>query len=94
MLEKSSFISQLKNLVHEPENHTYLLAVSGGADSMVLASLFRDLGHEIKDSKFQFHVAHINYKLRGNDSELDQKTVQDFCEKNHIKFLSIFSITS
>lgn len=86
MLEKSSFISQLKNLVHEPENHTYLLAVSGGADSMVLASLFRDLEHEIKGSKFQFQVAHINYKLRGNDSDLDQKTVQDFCEKNHIKF--------
>lgn len=64
----------------------YLLAVSGGADSMVLASLFRDLGHEIKGSKFQFQIAHINYKLRGNDSDLDQKTVQDFCEKNHIKF--------
>ncbi|UKB80147.1 tRNA lysidine(34) synthetase TilS [Chryseobacterium sp. MEBOG07] len=86
MLEKSSFISQLKNLVHEPENHTYLLAVSGGADSMVLASLFRDLGSEIQGSKYRFQVSHINYKLRGNDSDLDQKTVQDFCEKNHIKF--------
>jgi len=86
MLEKSSFISQLKNLVHEPENHTYLLAVSGGADSMVLASLFKDLGNKIKGSEFKFQVAHINYKLRGNDSDLDQKTVQDFCEKNHIKF--------
>ncbi len=86
MLEKSSFISQLKNLVYEPENHTYLLAVSGGADSMVLASLFRDLSHENRGSNFQFQVAHINYKLRGNDSDLDQKTVQNFCEKNHIKF--------
>ncbi|MGN7708973.1 tRNA lysidine(34) synthetase TilS [Chryseobacterium sp. 22543] len=86
MLEKSSFISQLKNLVNEPENHTYLLAVSGGADSIVLASLFRDFGNKNQDSEFQFHVAHINYKLRGNDSDLDQKTVQDFCEKNHIKF--------
>ncbi|MBB6331980.1 tRNA(Ile)-lysidine synthase [Chryseobacterium sediminis] len=86
MLEKSSFISQLKNLVYEPENHTYLLAVSGGADSMVLVSLFRDLGSEIKGSKFQFQVAHINYKLRDNDSDLDQKTVHNFCEKNHIKF--------
>lgn len=86
MLNKSAFISQLKNLVHEPENHTYLLAVSGGADSMVLASLFRDFRQEIQDAGFQFQVAHINYKLRGNDSDLDQKTVQDFCEKNHIKF--------
>ncbi|MDQ1855876.1 tRNA lysidine(34) synthetase TilS [Chryseobacterium sp. WLY505] len=86
MLDQSAFTNQLKNLVHEPENHTYLLAVSGGADSMVLASLFRDLGQKIKDSRFRFQVAHINYKLRGNDSDLDQKTVQDFCEKNHIKF--------
>ncbi|MEF9477094.1 tRNA lysidine(34) synthetase TilS [Chryseobacterium sp. 1B4] len=86
MLEKLTFINQLKNLVHKPEKHTYLLAVSGGADSMVLTSLFRDFEQEIQDSKFQFQVAHINYKLRGNDSDLDQKTVQDFCEKNHIKF--------
>lgn len=86
MLKKLTFTNQLKNLVHEPEKHTFLLAVSGGADSMVLASLFRDFGQEIQDSKFRFQVAHINYKLRGNDSDLDQKTVQDFCEKNHIKF--------
>lgn len=86
MLKKLTFINQLKNLVYEPENHTFLLAVSGGADSMVLASLFRDFGQEIQGSKFRFQVAHINYKLRGHDSDLDQKTVQDFCEKNHIKF--------
>lgn len=46
---------------------------------MVLASLFQDLG-------LMHQVAHINYKLRGKDSDLDQKTVQDFCEKNHIQF--------
>ncbi|WP_374465454.1 tRNA lysidine(34) synthetase TilS [Chryseobacterium sp.] len=86
MLKKLTFINQLKNLVHEPEKHTYLLAVSGGADSMVLASLFRDFEQETHGTEFWFQVAHINYKLRGNDSDLDQKTVQDFCEKNHIKF--------
>lgn len=86
MLNKLTFINQLKNLVRDPENHTYLLAVSGGADSMVLASLFRDLRHETQGLPFRFQVAHINYKLRGHDSDLDQKTVEDFCEKNHIKF--------
>ena len=79
MLNKISFKNQLQNLANLPENHTYLLAVSGGVDSMVLAALFHDLG-------VKFQVAHINYKLRGEDSELDQKVVQDFCEKNHIKF--------
>lgn len=78
-MEKFSFKNQLENLVRNPENHRYLLAVSGGADSMVLASLFQGLG-------LTCQVAHINYKLRGTDSDLDQKTVQDFCEKNHIPF--------
>lgn len=79
MLKKSSFRNQLQKLINFPENHTYLLAVSGGADSMVLSYLFQGL-------KLNFQVAHVNYKLRGRDSDLDQKMVQDFCEKNHIKF--------
>ncbi|MDG4653755.1 tRNA lysidine(34) synthetase TilS [Chryseobacterium arthrosphaerae] len=86
MLKKSSFSYQLENLVQQPEKHTYLLAVSGGADSMVLASLFNGLGKTKGNSGYRFEVAHINYKLRGKDSDLDQKVVQDFCEKNHIKF--------
>ncbi|AZB00379.1 tRNA lysidine(34) synthetase TilS [Chryseobacterium joostei] len=86
MLKKLSFKSQLENLVHNPENHTYLLAVSGGADSMVLASLFQDLMYNTQGKEHSFQIAHINYKLRGKDSDLDQKVVQDFCEKNHIKF--------
>ncbi|WET47593.1 tRNA lysidine(34) synthetase TilS [Chryseobacterium indologenes] len=86
MLKKSSFRKQLENLIHEPENHSYLLAVSGGADSMVLASLFQDLRDEKQNSESLFQVVHINYKLRGEDSDLDQKIVQDFCEKNHIRF--------
>ncbi|WP_223560368.1 tRNA lysidine(34) synthetase TilS [Chryseobacterium lathyri] len=78
-MEKFSFKNQLENLVRNPETHSYLLAVSGGADSIVLASLFKGLG-------LNFQIAHINYKLRGEDSDLDQKTVLDFCEKNHIRF--------
>ncbi|PTT76317.1 MULTISPECIES: tRNA lysidine(34) synthetase TilS [unclassified Chryseobacterium] len=79
MLNVDNFQNQLKNIVDSPENRSYLLAVSGGADSMVLAHCFNDLG-------ILFQIAHINYKLRGEDSDLDQKTVADFCERNHIKF--------
>lgn len=86
MLKKSSFRNQLENLVRQPQKHTYLIAVSGGADSMVLASLFQDLREHIQDKKFNIQIAHVNYKLRGEDSDLDQKIVQNFCEKNHIKF--------
>ncbi|MCS3530680.1 tRNA lysidine(34) synthetase TilS [Chryseobacterium sp. JUb7] len=79
MLKKLSVKQQLENLIQQPENHTYLLAVSGGADSMVLA-------HQYLNSDLVFQVGHVNYKLRGEDSQSDQKVVQDFCEKNHIKF--------
>ncbi len=57
----------------------FLLAVSGGADSMVLASLFK-----ICDLKFE--IAHVNYHFRGEDSNLDQKIVENFCIKYDIKF--------
>ncbi len=79
MLDISAFKNQLALLIHSPENQSYLLAVSGGADSMVLAQCFKTLG-------IAFQVAHINYKLRGEDSEQDQKVVEDFCKRHYIKF--------
>ena len=82
MLTQLSFQNQLQKLIKNPEKKTYLLAVSGGADSMVLVYLFNAL--RISGSSFQ--VAHVNYKLRGEDSDLDQKTVEDFCRQNNIKF--------
>lgn len=85
MLETSGFKNQLENLVQDPEIKTYLLAVSGGADSMVLAHCFNDLG-------LSFQVAHINYKLRGKDSDLDQKVVQDFCTNKNIK-LHVYEVS-
>lgn len=85
-MKTSDLKNQLENLVHIPENHSYLLAVSGGSDSMVLA-------HILKDLEINFQIAHINYHLRGEDSDLDQKVVQDFCEKHHIKF-HLYEVTA
>jgi len=56
-----------------------LLAVSGGVDSMVMAKLFHDSG-------FEFGVAHVNFGLRGKDSELDEKLVSDWASKQKIRF--------
>ena len=41
-----------------------LLAVSGGLDSMVLASLCKEAG-------YNFTIAHCNFQLRGNASDED-----------------------
>ncbi len=77
MLTEATFREKLNQLAADAENSTYLLAVSGGADSMVLLNLF--LKADLK-----FHVAHVNYKLRGEDSAADQRLVEGFCTLNEI----------
>ncbi len=56
-----------------------LLAVSGGADSMVMADLFLKGG-------IPFAVAHCNFGLRGEASDLDERLVADWCRANAITF--------
>lgn len=79
MLSLLKFQNVLEQLLSQSQQKTYLLAVSGGVDSMVLADLFQVSG-------FNFHMAHINYHLRNEDSNLDQKLVSDFCKKHKIPF--------
>lgn len=79
MIDFNSFLDNLEQLGEDISTKTFLLAVSGGADSMVLSSLF-------KMSNLKFEIAHINYHFRGEDSNLDQKIVENFCTTNQIKF--------
>jgi len=79
MLSKENFIEHFAQLSPDFREKNFLLAVSGGADSMVLLHLFLNLNIHIE-------VAHVNYHLRGEDSNLDQKLVQDFCAAHAVKF--------
>lgn len=56
-----------------------LLAVSGGADSVVLCELCRQAG-------FDFIVAHCNFRLRGKESERDKAFVEKLAKKYDIGF--------
>ena len=66
-------------LTHNVKDSKFLLAISGGVDSMVLLDLFRQ-------TSIDFQVAHCNFQLRGNDSDLDEELVRNYCGKNLIPF--------
>ena len=74
---KNFFIENDINLAEDK----YLLAVSGGIDSMVLFDLF------LKNN-INFSVASCNFQLRGKDSDNDLKFVENICIKNSINFYS------
>lgn len=60
-----------------------LLAVSGGADSVVMLSLFIQIMDKLSIS---IEVAHIEHGIRGEASVNDAEFVKQICEKNGIKF--------
>ena len=56
----------------------FLLAVSGGVDSMVLAKLFLS-------NKLNFSIAHCNFHLRGKESDNDEIFISKWCSENNIE---------
>jgi tRNA(Ile)-lysidine synthase len=50
-----------------------LLAFSGGVDSVVMVDLFHKAG-------FRFAMAHCNFSLRGQESDLDEETAKSVAE--------------
>lgn len=54
-----------------------LVAFSGGPDSVALAQLLLEL-------KYKIGIAHVNYGLRGTESDEDEAFVRKFAKKHHL----------
>jgi len=63
--------------IANPNKKRFLLAISGGMDSVVLAQAFKLL-------EINFELAHCNFKLRGSESDGDQKFVENFAKQLNI----------
>lgn len=64
----------LRNL--SPEK-LYLIALSGGADSVALSLMMKRQGLNIR-------ALHCNFHLRGEESDRDEHFVHNFCQEHHI----------
>ncbi len=70
MIERVKDFIRANDLLNKDEK--ILVAVSGGLDSMVLLHLLKGLEYDVS-------AAHVNYQLRGEDSNLDEQFVQETC---------------
>lgn len=77
MLPTAQFVDFIdQNLLFAPHDRI-LLAVSGGRDSVLMAHLFKAAG-------YSFAIAHVNFKLRDEESDGDEAFCSDLA-----KYLSV-----
>lgn len=67
------------NLIEKGD--TVLIGVSGGVDSMSLLNVLLDIKKYID---FKIHVIHVNHQLRGEESDMDEVFVKNFCQKHDV----------
>lgn len=80
---EKKYLDFLKNNSISSESK-FLLGVSGGMDSMVCLEIARKFLKNIS-------VAHVNYKLRGKESDRDEKIVEKYCKKWGLSFHLLIS---
>ena len=77
MLSKVKDYIKKHNLLNS--NDLYLVALSGGADSVALLLLLDEMG-------CQLHAVHCNFHLRGEESDRDEHFCEQLCQQKNIPF--------
>ncbi len=75
-------IENLKTFLKQSQGKHFFVACSGGLDSMVLLQL-------VAASKVPFTVLHVNYQLRGEESDGDETFISEHCKTHGLPFESI-----
>ena len=77
MLSKVKDYIKKHNLLNS--NDLYLVALSGGVDSVALLLLLDEMG-------CQLHAVHCNFHLRGEESDRDEHFCEQLCQQKNIPF--------
>lgn len=76
-MNKAEFLNAVEKFIATnrimDKNKRYLTALSGGADSVALTLALKNLGYKIE-------AAHCNFRLRGEESDRDEKFCRSLCE--------------
>lgn len=75
----------LKSYVPLTEETTFIVAFSGGWDSMCLLHVMNQLSLE---HPFRLIAVHLNHNWRGEESEAEEENCRKFCETHSIEFIS------
>jgi tRNA(Ile)-lysidine synthase len=75
-----SLLTEWRRLKLPFTGETFVVAVSGGADSVSLALALNEL-KRLEKLPLRFVVAHFNHDLRGAESQHDEEFVKDFAER-------------
>ena len=74
--------THIKEFLQPYANQRIALACSGGIDSMVLLYVLIKL-------KVRPLVLHVNYQLRGEDSNLDAQFIKEYCSENDLEYFDL-----
>lgn len=76
LVRKTKDIIAREKLIGKGER--VLVGCSGGADSVTLLFVLREIGHELS---FDLGVAHVNHLLRGEESDRDENFVRGLADR-------------
>ena len=81
----STFVNQVRHFAHHHQLFTprgkYIVALSGGADSVSLLLVLKYLESELG---ITLEAAHCNFHLRGDESLRDEQFCQQLCRRLHV----------